>query len=273
MNILKCQYASRYFFNTAENYNTAAIILSILSALCILVPDTHKCLSLLLPLIFDTLVFVFYLRMGQLISDAALLRNHFDNIVLEFKNAQLSEKDLRKIQALILKSSSNNADCQRQISNTGRDAPPGVRDWYEFSKIYSDSEVVFECQKQNQWWNKEMQQRRIVTYPFIICLSIVCAVLAGYYLKVTWLEIVVCFGGIVVTFFDRIIENVRYFRLSLKIDDYCELLSTSKNKKQINALQALIESRRELRVVELNHAHIKNSKRLSEQYEKISKNS
>ena len=26
---------------------------------------------------------------------------------------------------LILKSSSNNADCQRQISNTGRDAPPG----------------------------------------------------------------------------------------------------------------------------------------------------
>ena len=85
VNILKCQYASRYFFNTAENYNTAAIILSILSALCILVPDTHKCLSLLLPLIFDTLVFVFYLRMGQLISDAALLRNHFDKLFLNLK--------------------------------------------------------------------------------------------------------------------------------------------------------------------------------------------
>ena len=272
--MLKCQYASRYFFNIAENYSTVAFVFSFLSVLCIFIPESPKWLALLLPILLDALVFTLYFIMGKTVTKAALLRNHFDDTVLGYNKQRLPDNEMREIQTLIFKAISiNEAESQRQMANTGRDNPPGVKNWYEFSKKYTDSDVVFECQTQNQWWNKEMLRRRLITYSFILLICIIGAILTHRYYQVSLLELSFCFGGIIITFADRIYENVKYCRMSIKIDDFCELLSTSKSKMQIIALQELIESRRRLRVVEINRIHKRNSKKFSEQYEQISKES
>ena len=263
--MLKCQYVARHSFNLAETFSTLAFFFSMLSIFCVFVPD-----CILLPLALDALSILFYFLMGKSVSIAALLRNYFDETVLGL-SINRPQSELRKIQEYIVKyTSKNKAEYQRQITHTGRDVPPGVKDWYEFSKDYEDSEVVFECQKQNQWWNKKMTQQRMITYLAIVLACIVAIALIHFYLQVSHLLIAVCFGSAIITFCDRIYENVLYLRLSMKISDYCEAYSSSRDDDQIRALQKLIENRRELRVVEINYIHKKISKWLSEQYAEIS---
>ena len=271
--MLRCQFASRYYYNTAEKLISAAFIISFFSALCVFIPYDQKIL-LLLPIFLDTLALLLYKKMGMSVSSAAMLRNHFDDIVLRFDNKQKSPEKIREMEALIIKAASKQKNkYQEQISHTGRDNPPGVKDWYEFSRQYTDSDVIFECQKQNQWWNKEMYKRRRVLYPLFMSLILLIAFLIYHFLSVSVLEICICFGSAVITFSDRINEHMHYLRLSMKIDNYCEALSSHRDKKQTRKLQDLIESRRELRVVEFNHIHKRNSKDLSEQYEQISSKS
>lgn len=269
--MLKCQFAARHFYNSAENYSAIAFMFSLLSCLCIFLSNTNSAL-MLLPLLLDTFVFVFYYKMEKSVSAAAQLRNYFDDTVLGFNRKSQAQNEMRAIQQLIHKAcSKNEADCLTQIANTGRDDPPGVKNWYEFSKKYADTEVVFECQTQNQWWNRKLYWRRMVFYIVIVLACFIgCGIIINYYPGFS-LPLVICFGSFAITFLDRACENVRYLRLSIKIDDVCEILSNSKTDQQIVELQKLLESRRKLRVVELNHFHKKNSKKFSEEYEQISK--
>lgn len=270
--MLKCQFAARHYYNAAEKYCALAFGSTLLSCLCILLPSGNKPLALLLPLLLDVIAFFLYYKMGRAVSAAARLRNYFDDTVLCFNRKSRTQSEMRAIQQLVHKAcSKNEADCLTQIANTGRDNPPGVKNWYEFSKEYTDSEVVFECQTQNQWWNKRMILGRLIAY---ITILLVCVV--GFYFISNnhpdhSIRIFVCVLSLFITLLDRAFENGRYFRISIEIEDDCKLLSSSKNKELLVELQQRIESRRELRVVELNLFHKTISKKLSEEYEQISK--
>ena len=58
------------------------------------------------------------------------------------------------------------------IHNTGRDKPPGVRNWYEFKNTVADLQAQFECQKQNVWWNKKIVKNRMIILPIILFIII-----------------------------------------------------------------------------------------------------
>ena len=237
-----------------------------------MIPDTLNILGLCLPIALDLIAITLYFLFERAVTAAASLRNHFDNTVLGFENIQDTNTDPRKLQSLVIKATTKNSELfQAQISNTGRDDPPGVKDWYEFSKDYSDSDVVFECQKQNQWWNKEINKRSTIVIILILAVAILGAFPIFHFSQTPWYKAIVCILSLVLTFFDRIIENLRYCRLSLKIENTCNLLSISKDEKLIKALQDMIESRREIHVTELNIVHKRKSKQLSKEYSFISK--
>lgn len=276
--MLKCQYAARHYYNTAEIFSIVAFICSMISLLFILAPEKDSPLYsasiLLVPLALDAVSLISYWRMGVSVSSAALLRNYFDEKVLGINSASYTDHVTRKVKSLIINASEKSqAECEIQISNTGRDNPPGVKNWYEFSHQYSDDDAVFECQKQNCWWNNALCHRRLLIYGAVLLSGVFLGIIINLSLHVSVLRIIVCLLSAIVTFADRFCENCKYIRLSMKIDDRCEALEVSKNQVLISSLQVLISKRRELRVVEINRIHKKHSKALSERYEQITKES
>ncbi len=274
--MLKCQYAARHYYNKAEKNSITAFICSIISLLFILAPEKtsplYSAAILLIPLAFDAASLISYWRMGVAVSSAALLRNFFDDQVLGINPSSNTDQVIRKVESLIINASvKNKTECEFQMSNTGRDNPPGVKNWYEFSHHYSDSDVVFECQKQNCWWNNELCHRRLFVFGVVLLSVIFFGIILVFFLHVSILRIIVCLLSAIITFADRFCENCKYIRLSMKIDDRCETLDVSKNQALISSLQLLISQRRELRVVEKNRIHRNNSKVFSERYEQITK--
>lgn len=276
--MLKCQYAARHYYNAAETWNNAAFVCAIISLLSIFVPEgtssIYSITILLVPLVFDVASFICNRRMGISATFAALLRNYFDEMVLGIKNVKHTDSFKRKVKSLIIDAvEKNKKEFEEQVSNTGRDNPPGVKNWYEFAHQYTDSEVVFECQKQNCWWNNELCHKRLLHDGIVLLLGIFLGIYFCAYLRVSILRVIFCLISAVKTLAYRIDENVNYIRLSMKIDDYCEMLEISIDQDSISALQEQISKRRELKVFEINRFHKKHSKELSELYEQITKDS
>ncbi len=276
--MLKCQFAARYYYNTAENCSTAAFVCSLISLLFIFAPEgtpsSYSTAILLVPLIFDASALICYWRMRSYVSSAALLRNYFDEIVLGIKTSTYTDSAIRRVKSLIIDAVEKNKEAYKeQMSNTGRDNPSGVKNWYEFSHQYTDSEVIFECQKQNCWWNNALYHRRLFWYAVFLISGVLLGFFFCFSLRVSIPHIITCLVSAIITFTDRFCENIKYIRLSMKIDDWCEVLEISKNQAHISSLQKLISKRRELRVVEINRIHKRHSKALSERYEQITKKS
>ena len=98
--MLKCQFAARHYYNTAENCSTAAFVCSIISLLFIFAPEgtssSYSAAILLVPLVFDASSLICYWRMGAYVSSAALLRNYFDEKVLGIKTSTYTDSAIRK---------------------------------------------------------------------------------------------------------------------------------------------------------------------------------
>lgn len=267
--MLDCQYVSRFLFNRAEKYGYHALVCIIASALCVFLSGETS--SLLIPIVLDLMIIIFGYLMRKNQSSAAKLRNYFDASVLGIKEDDYSETDLRNISNVIYNTvSKRTAERNIQVANTGRDNPPGIKDWYEFSKEYPGDEAVFECQRQNCWWNDALCKRRIcITATAFVTASLTYWVIA-HFLHAGPLQSIVCFLGIVLGLIEQFIDNCRYIMISKTMDDYIDLPGISQNNEQLEKLQELINRRRELPVLEMNWIHKKNAKKWSEKYEDIS---
>ena len=276
--MLDCQYAARHYYNSAEKLNFWVVFFSLISECFIFLPNcnepNYEIISLVIPVILGIVAYTCNFFVEKNISAAATLRNYFDDIVLGFEHKPKYDKDkltiIKNLLADISDQDKKNENYQAQISNNGRCNPPGVKDWYEFSKSYSDSEVIFECQKQNAWWNSELHKKRVINEG-ILLIGIFIAISLGYfYFRIPLLKIIICSISIICTLADKIISQIKYRQLSIKIDNIVSFLNTeTKRKGEIKKLQKLISERRELHVVECNYIHRNNSKRLSEKYEKM----
>lgn len=267
---LRCQCTSRILFNKAENFGHIAFVFCVGSALCILIPDGT--LSIFLPLVFDIFSVVFFSLLVVNQKKAATIRNYFDDIVLGLKTCTLDSGTIRMIfETVTAEEKANPKKFKEQINNTGRDNPPGVKNWYEFSKNFTENEAVFECQKQNLWWNKKLCKTRLAICSTIGIGTIVLILLSFFLFKNNRSKIIACVIGFIINISGQIKANYSYLHLSQELDNIASIPGISQNPAQLLHLQKKIDSRRELPVLELNLLHKKNSKSYSESYAQISK--
>ena len=271
--MLKYQYAARYYYNRAARILLIAILLSFINLVFLLNFNSNSVVLtwalIVAPFLIDLLVIILYKLLNHTIRIAADLRNLFDEKVLDLK-VDSYDRDERDLLTFVDKSICKNAEkASIQMKNTGHDNPPGVKEWYEFFRNYPDNEVVFECQRQNHWWNKKMLHRR--AFFSVACFLSVLAIALTLCIvfKPTAIKIVPCFFGAVLVFAERIGDNIKYIRLSVKIDDYCESYSHSRDIHQIEQLQKLIAKRRRMPVLEMNIIHKKKASTFSDQYKRI----
>lgn len=268
---LKCQYAARCYFNSGEFYNFLTWVFCIISALCIFLPTSNN-VFLVIPFTADILAFIFANLTNKSTATGAKLRNYFDAYVLNLNFSNYSDLQQTEIKEIVIKKiNAHKKDCNIQINHTGNQKPPGVRDWYEFSHNYLDEDVQHECQKQNCWWNKKMFRIRMFLYLFIpILLMVFLLCLKKCISNVDFINIFFCSAGIIIRIVERIIVNINYFILSIKIDAVLETTSNCKNFENISHLQNMINARREIPVLELNFIHKHFANILSKLYTDIS---
>ena len=273
--MLMHQFAARYYFNTAEKCFTAAFILSVAALSLALFDSDDSILStllLIIPPMFGVCSWILIFRASRFVKNAALLRNYFDNQVLGLKDGFTPETTMRKIKQLtnrVVKK--HRTEYEIQVVHTSKDNPPGVKDWYEFSKQYSDSEVIFECQRQNQYWTKKLLIMRLVFYGILFIITLTVAILLCCAFQIGFWKVVSCVFGLLGVIADSIINNTRYINITSEIDGAIKILEISNDAAQIEKFQEMLGSRREIPVLEINLIHRRNSSSISEEYNRLSK--
>ena len=246
--LLKIQYASRRYFNSAEKVNYVSWLLCIVSAIMVFIPDSaSKVISLGIPALLEVFAFITAYIFNNKLKKAASLRNYFDSYVLmigEDSYTDICKQKLREIALTAYNKHKKEADIH--IHNTGRDKPPGVRNWYEFKNTVADLQAQFECQKQNIWWDKKMVKNRMIILPIILFILISLFIA------------------------ERIIKHYSYHKTSIKIDAIQSHAERELTAETVKELQELIDERREIPVLEINIIHKLKAKRYSSSYEETS---
>ena len=267
--LLKIQYASRRYFNSAEIVNYVSWLLCIVSAVMIFIPDSApELIEKGIPVLLDVFAFITVYIFNSKLKNAASLRNYFDSYVLmicEDNYTDVRKQELREIALNTYNRHKKEADIS--IQKTGRDKPPGVKDWYEFKNPVDDLQAQFACQKQNIWWNKKMVKNRMIILPIILFILISFFVAMFVLFKSDAPSIIVCAIGIILKVIERIIEHYFYHKISIKIEAIQNHAERELTDATVKELQELINERREIPVLEINIIHKLKAKQYSSSYE------
>ena len=267
--LLKIQYASRRYFNSAEIVNYVSWLLCIVSAVMIFIPDSApELIEKGIPVLLDVFAFITVYIFNSKLKNAASLRNYFDSYVLmicEDNYTDVRKQELREIALNTYNRHKKEADIS--IQKTGRDKPPGVKDWYEFKNPVDDLQAQFACQKQNIWWNKKMVKNRMIILPIILFILISFFVVMFVLFKSDAPSIIVCAIGIILKVIERIIEHYFYHKISIKIEAIQNHAERELTVETVKELQELINERREIPVLEINIIHKLKAKQYSSSYE------
>ena len=273
--MLRCQYAARYFFNRGERILLAALILSVINVFFASLPLSGNTfiqrVVQITPIVLGLFTVFLLLWLDRAVHNASELRNYFDETVLSI-DAHSFSYDNRTLRTLIDRAiRRNEKEAQVQVKNNAYANPPGVKDWYMFIKEYQDEEAVFECQRQNQWWNKKMLHRRLAVSITCFLILLAVAIILCVYSKVSIFNIIISFLVAIGAFIDRIIVYCKYISLSIRIDIFFESMKNDRTPQQIQQLQELIASRRRIPVLEMSVIHKREAATLSDQYKRIAK--
>lgn len=274
--MLRCQYAARMFYNRAEKQNDYAWICCIIAWLTIFIPSNigSEMFLLIVSLLTESAVVILCWRVEKNVATAADLRKYFDSYVFGIGIDQFTELEKRKLNEIALNAVMRDSDVSKiQMANTGRCNPPGVRNWYEFSNGMYGQDAIYECQRQNCWWNNKFIRKRFPTYFILSILLTVC----GIYMLTQATSLIARFQiicgslGLIIRCVERVVKNFQYYRLSLNIDGALEVLTNNRTNDNIETLQEKINERRAIPVLERNRIHKRYANIYSKLYREISR--
>ncbi|MCW3491337.1 S-4TM family putative pore-forming effector [Dethiobacter alkaliphilus] len=267
--MLRYQFAARKYYNCAETLNDIVWVCCLISWFTIFLPDsiTWGTLIVAVPFFVNIIAAFVNWQMTIKVSLASALRKYFDAYVLGINIDQFTGPEVQHLEELSIKAVSHCPDkSKEQMTNTGRDNPPGVRNWYEFSQPLSKLDAIYECQKQNCWWNKKLSRERIIRTVIALSVLVPLAIFLLAKTRVGILPVVFGSSGLIIKCVERLVANVRYYMLSLKIDGALDVLTNSRSDENIKNLQAKIDIRRAMPVFERNRIHKRHAKEYSKLY-------
>lgn len=266
--LLHVQCAARYSFNRAEYDNyviwACCLLATLLPWFSPYIKESYlsyasACLQLI--------AFVIALQLEKCVRTAAHLRNYFDSYVLDIDHPSYSKHQIDEIIVLSTELVRRHAKwSQIQMENTGSDTPPGVRNWYEVSDDLSPRDTIYECQRQNWWWENELAKDKLRAVAVCMLFVLVLLSLSYYFVRPTIITVLTSFTGLFTQSVTRFIAYWKNERISHKIEGAVETIAESHAKANEEHLQHLINERREILVLGFNHLYRKKCKQLTELY-------
>ena len=274
--MLRIQYAARVCYNRAETVGLFVWLCALAAELCVFLPNRiPEVVQWVVPTCFCVLGLVLASWYVKLINNGASLRNFFDAYVLGLGFENYKAEDRRSIKELSLHIDEKKpGEANVQMSNTGRDKPAGVKDWYEFDTDVplTDMDAVFECQKQNRWWNNELSKKRIFASACIVSFIVAAFAISLFIFPDYAWKIIICSTGLALRGTERLIEHIKYYNVSRKIDWAVETMDCGFLKTNLLSLQESIAERRKIHVLESSKLHQKYAALLAEKYSKVKSN-
>ena len=266
--ILKIQYAARNRYNTAEKLRRLSFVLSLLPLLFLIpFPDQFQKVGSTLTIVIDLAIWGMIYTSNRFVDDAAAFRNYFDCYVFGFSMPPEIESSKIKEDALKI-FRKNSSAAQFQISHTGEDDPPGVKNWYTFTKKSADAEAIYQCQLENAWWTSKMFLMKGIALTICFLLILGLAIVLRVAFDIAWLTLILAFFGILTKLLDQITNIIALMVISLKINGAIQVLAVTRTKNQVRALQTLIDEQRKIPFLPSNRMHRKKAKELSALYKK-----
>lgn len=266
---LEIQAIARILYNRAEKINSWLWILPILSYLTIFITsDSFDNAVTIVCFLIDVVAVALQFWFERLIKFASKCKKIFDYYVLGFSNSINIDSPYDERLLKVLRK--RKQEISLYTSNTGKDSPPGVKDWYTFIETSSSDEAKFECQKQNKWWDEKLTKFRLFKDLILFVILLFVFVIVVKNSNPSWVRMVFS-SIIIIRLVERIITNLRYMVLSIQISGAVSILENNKNEEQLLRLQEKIDAKRELSVVGWNFLHSKFAKRLTEAYESLKK--
>lgn len=266
---LEIQATARILYNRAEKINSWLWILPIISYLTIFITsDSFDNAVTIVCFLIDVVAVALQFWFEYLIKFASKCKKIFDYYVLGFSNSINIDSPYDERFLKVLRK--RKQEIALYTINTGKDSPPGVKDWYTFIETSSSNEAKFECQKQNKWWDEKLTKFRLFKDLILFVILLFVFVIVVKNSNPSWVRIVFS-SIIIIRLIERIITNLRYMVLSIQISGAVSILENNKNEEQLLRLQEKIDAKRELSVVGWNFLHSKFAKKLIEAYEALKK--
>ena len=241
--MLKIQYAARFCYNLAEKQNYFVWLFCFISAFSIFLPDgLPEYLPLVVPFTADIIAWILMTFVNKNVQKGADLRKYFDVYSVNISTDQYSESEKRR--------------------------PPGVHDWYMFSKQYNGLEAKFECQRQNTWWDKKLFPIKCAVTALVFGIAVIVFVTVAIWNG--FFKTLLCSAGLLTKLFERVVDNGKYCILSIKIDGAQQTLEAHLTIEGVEQLQALINERRAVNILGINLLHKKLANKLTKKYNNIS---
>lgn len=269
---LKIQFTSRMLFNRAERENYFVWVLYVISALMSLLNnDFPKWVTPLAIIVFDLLALALEQKMKKDIIQAANLRSLFDRYVFGMPQV-ITREDSDELYEIVEDMVKRHPEKYRiQITHTGSDTPPGVKNWYNTNIDISTHTVpAFYLIKENKWWDKKMVRSKNVAYIVLALIVIIPTAFFGHCMPLS--DIIVVLAGILgllIRLGSKIITMCRYQKISNQLDGFVKEYDNFVSDKGLNVLQNTIEERRRLPLVHCNAIHTRLSKKLNNKYDTI----
>lgn len=156
-----------------------------------------------------------------------------------------------------------------QVNNTGKDKPRGVRNWYGNRQYMDRNNAIYECQKENIWWDEKLSKIYMITF---IVISIITAVVIicinrNEILTTLIFSIIIPSTQLLIEVITQCVYFVKLMIYKGKVEMKCKEIEkdlSNVNKGDLEELQELILQRRLYKFFIPNKLHSLLSKKYHE---------
>lgn len=263
--MLMYQFTARYNFNRAERTNSIIWLISVITVLFSFFPKLEDYVWMKgILLVADITVLILCYVCNHSVIIAASLRAKFDDYVLGINDLKFEESKRIKLNEVVNNTiKKHNSSAKIQMSNTGNDTPPGVKDWYEFPEGFSEQSPILFCQRQNMWWTKKMMIAKSILFVIELLFMIALIIFVTMLSNASVPEKIICLLGFVIKVIDRVIAVIKYIVGGLKICGILEAQEISFNNNIIIITQEKINNLRAIPILGKNKLHQKMANQLS----------
>lgn len=255
-------FLQRRSYNEAGNWNRSLWVIAILSAFIgsNSVLNLSDSMRVIFTSILILLAWVAHNQLKKKIMIGAYTKELFDRSLygqtIKCRNWEIKPDEIRETAYnLRLKHSK---DFNVALVNSGEDIPRGLKDWYTRSTKENHNETIFECQRENIWWDKKIATNYKIVVWLLGLVVIVGFLLANYNKSLLDVGLSIFANvALVLKLIDDCLIQKKFSNHHIKIEELIENINEKSklSKNDLEKMQERILIRRNMRYLPFDFLH------------------
>ena len=255
-------FLQRRSYNSAGNWNSSLWGIAILSAVIgsnsiFNLSDSLRAVTTSTMILF---VWIAHNQLKKKIMIGAYTKELFDRSLygqtIKYSNWEVKPDEIREMaHRLRLKHSK---DFNVALANSGEDKPRGLKDWYTRTTKENRNESIFECQRENIWWDKKIATNYKIVIGLLALIVIAGFLLTNYNKSLLDVGLSIFANvALVLKLIDDWLIQKRFNNHHIKIEEFIENINekAKPSKEDLEKMQERILMRRKMRYFPFDFLH------------------